>query len=125
MSASHEPFADRRERLAAEITRQRSQLAYAYHNLQKPIHYAEYGLSSFGFLRKNTWVFAAAPAVFSIASTLFGLRKLKSSRPSPRRRQSMEAEARPKGLLGHAAKWGGHGLRLFRLYRRVRPFLFP
>jgi hypothetical protein len=124
MSYPHEPFADRRERLAGEIARQRRELAYAYTNLAKPIHYAEYGLRGFGFLRKNTWVFTVVPAVLSIGSTLLGLRKLKSSGPklSPRQIQKMESRA-PKSLMGHAVKWGGHGMKLFRLYRRIRRFI--
>jgi len=124
MNFPNESFADRRVRLAAEIARQRTELAYTYRNLERPIHYAEYGLRGFGFLRKNSWVFMAAPAVVSIASTLFGLSKAKSSpRLSRRQRRSLEAEVRPKGLLGHAMKWGGHGWKLFRLYRRIRRFI--
>jgi hypothetical protein len=121
MKYPNESFADYRERLAAEIARQRTELAYAYHNLEKPIHYAEYGLRGFGFLRKNSWVFVAAPAVFSIASTLFGLKKQKSPQPPPRQRQNIENL--PKGLAGHVVKWGGHGWRLFKLYRRIRTYL--
>jgi hypothetical protein len=120
MNFSNESFASRRERLALEIERQRTELAFAYRNLEKPIHYAEYGLRSFGFLRKNTWVFTAVPAVFSITSTLFGLKKIVSLKAEPRQRKNMERPV--KGFSGHALKWAGHGWRLFRLYRRVRPF---
>jgi len=122
MSLRHENFAERRGLLAAEIARQRGELAEAYRNIAKPIHYAEYGLRGFGFLRKNPWVVAAVPAVVSIASTLLGLKKKLSSKPLPKRRQDLEA--RPKGILGHAVKWGGHGWRLFKIYRRVRRY-FP
>jgi len=122
MSLRHENFAERRGLLAAEIARQRGELAVAYRNLEKPIHYAEYGLRGFGFLRKNPWVVAAVPAIVSIASTLLGLKKKMSSKPLPRQRPSVEA--RPKGIVGHAVKWGGHGWRLFKLYRRVRTY-FP
>jgi hypothetical protein len=118
---SYDDFEDRRRHLIAEIARQRGELAEAYRNLEKPIHYAEYGLRGFGFLRKNPWVFAAAPAVVSVTSTLFGLRKKKFSKPAPRQRQSIEA--RPKSFMGHAAKWGGHGWRLYKLYRRLRHYL--
>jgi hypothetical protein len=122
MNRRHENFAERRGLLAAEIARQRGELAEAYRNLEKPIHYAEYGLRGFGFLRKNSWVFVAVPAVFSIASTVLGLKKKKSSKPMPSPRQGMEA--RPKGILGHAVKWGGHGWKAFQFYRRVRRY-FP
>jgi len=116
-----EDFTEHRRQLAARIARQRGELAEAYRNLEKPIHYAEYGLRGFGFLRKNSWVFAAAPAVVSIASTLLGLKQKKSSKPAPSQRQSIEA--RSKGIVGHAVKWGGHGVRLFKLYRRIRTYL--
>jgi hypothetical protein len=120
MSLDHETFAERRGLLAAQIARQRGELTEAYHNLEKPIHYAEYGLRGFGFLRKNPWVIAAVPAVFSIASTLFGLKKQKSPKPEPSLRKSIENQ--PKGLTGHLVKLGGHGWRLYKLYRRVRPY---
>ena len=55
MSLRHEDFSERRGLLSAEIARQRGELAEAYRNLEKPIHYAEYGLRGFGFLRKNPW----------------------------------------------------------------------
>jgi hypothetical protein len=123
MNLPDENITERRVRLAGEIARQRTDLGKAYRNLEKPIHYAEYGLRGFGFLRKNSWVIAAVPAVFSIASTLIGLRKqTKALKLSPRQQQKIEAEARPKGLLGHVLKVGGHGWRLFKLYRRIRPF---
>ena len=122
MSIDHENFAERRGLLAAQIARQRGELAEAYRNIEKPIHYAEYGMRGFGFLRKNSWVFVAAPAVVSITSTLLGLRKGKSSKPAPRQRQSIEN--RPKGWKKHVVTWGGHGWRLFKLYRRVRRY-FP
>jgi hypothetical protein len=117
-----EDFAERRRHLIAQIARQRGELADAYGNLEKPIHYAEYGLRGFGFLRKNPWVFAAAPALFSIASTLLGLKKGKSPKPEPGPRKGIENP--PKGLTGHLVKLGGHGWRLYKLYRRVRHY-FP
>jgi hypothetical protein len=123
MNLPDESITERRVRLAGEIARQRTDLGRAYRNLEKPIHYAEYGLRGFGFLRKNSWVIAAVPATVSIVSTLIGLRKQsKALKLSPRQRQKIESEARPKGLLGHVLKVGGHGWRLFKLYRRVRPF---
>jgi len=117
---SSESLTERRAILTAQIARQRGELAGAYRDLGKPIHYAEYGLRSFGFLRKNPWVFIAFPAVFNVGATLLGLRKKKPARLAPSQRQSIEA--RPKGFVGHAMKWGGYGVSLFRLYRRVRPF---
>jgi len=116
-----EDFAERRRHLAAEIARQRGDLAEAYRNLEKPIHYAEYGLRGFGFLRKNPWVFVAAPAAVKLVSTLLGLKNQKSPKPAPRQRQGIED--RPKGWKKHVVTWGGHGWRLFKLYRRVRTYL--
>ena len=69
MSTPGNVFAERREELSAQIAQQRGDLVAAYLRLEKPIHYAEYGLRGFGFFRKNSWVFVAVPAVFSIAST--------------------------------------------------------
>jgi hypothetical protein len=122
MSLDHENFAERRGLLAAQIARQRGELAEAYRNLEKPILYTEYGLRGFGFLRQNPWLFVAAPAVIKLASTLIGLKTKKSSTPSTSQRQGIEN--RPKGIVGHAVKLGGHGWRLFKLYRRVRAY-FP
>lgn len=116
-----EDFKERCRRLTAEIARQRGEFAEAYRNLEKPIQYAEYGMRGFGFLRQNPWVFAAVPAVFSVASTFLGLRQKKSSKPASRPRQNIEN--RPRGIVGHAVKLGGHGWKLFQLYRRVRSYL--
>jgi hypothetical protein len=124
MSLPEESITERRTRLAGQIARQRSELGQAFRNLEKPIHYAEYGLRGFGFLRQNPWVFTVLPATFSIISTVFSLRKtLKAPKLSPRQAQKIEAEVRPKSLLGHAVKWGGHGVRLFKIYRRIRHYL--
>ena len=116
-----EDFAERRRHLIAQIARQRGELAEAYGNLEKPIHYAEYGMRGFGFLRKNPWVFVAAPAVVKLASTLIGLKANKSTKPAPRRRQNIENQS--KGWKKHVVTWGGHGWRLFKLYRRLRTYL--
>ena len=120
MSETDPDFAERRRHLIAEIARQRGELAEAYRNLEKPIHYAEYGIRGFGFLRQNPWVFAAVPAVFSIGSTLFGLRQ-KKAKPSLSQRQVTEKQ--PRGFTGHVVKLGQHGWRLFQLYRRIRAYL--
>ncbi len=115
----------RHTRLVAEIARQRIDLAGAYHNLEKPIHYAEYGLRGFGFLRQHTWVFVAVPAVLKIGSLLLGIRKGAPVRPAsaPSQRQNIETARQPKGFTGHALKWGALGWRLFKIYRRVRTYL--
>ena len=115
-------FAARRELLAAEIARQRRELAHAYANLEKPIHYAEYGLRGFGFLRANPWIFAAVPAAFSIFSMMFSMGKKQSPKPAAPPRQI--TESRMKGMQQAIVTWGGHGWRLYQLYRRVR-HLFP
>ena len=117
--SARENFAERRGLLAAQIARQRAELAEAYDNLEKPLHYAEYGMRGLGFLRKHTWVLVAVPAVLSMASTLFGLAK-KKSEPSPLQRQSIEN--RPRGWKKHLVTWGGHGWRLYKFYRRIRPY---
>lgn len=121
MSPSHENLAERRGLLAAQIARQRGELAEAYRNLEKPIHYAEYGMRGFGFIRQNPWVFVAVPAVVKLASTLLGVKQKKSSQPAPRPRQ--RAENRPKGWKKHVVTVGRNGWRLFQLYRRLRTYL--
>jgi hypothetical protein len=115
-------LAERRAILTAQIAHQRSDLGEAYRNLEKPIHYVEYGLRGFGFLRQNTWVFLAVPAVFSVASSLLGLRKSKSTRPSLGQWQSREVKKQPRSLGGHVLRLGGFGWKIFQFYRRVRPF---
>jgi len=121
MSLSRESLDERRDLLTAQIARQRGELAQAYLNLEKPIHYAEYGLRGVGFLRSNPWIFLAVPALVSTASTLLGLQKKKPATPAPVERP---AENRPKGWTHHVKTWGGHGWRLYKLYRRIRPY-FP
>ena len=123
----NETIAERRVRLAGEIARQRGELAKAWTNLEKPVLYAEYGLRGFGFIRQNSWILAVLPATLSIGSSLWSLRKgTKEPHLSPRQKQILEAvEKKPKGLLGNALKLGGHGWKLFKLYRRVRPFFLP
>ena len=121
MSTPDNEFAARRQELSAQIAQQRGDLVAAYLRLEKPIHYAEYGMRGFGFLRKNPWVIAAVPAAFSILSTLLSLRKKKSPEPEPRQRQILrESEETPKPLK----IWIGRAVRLYKLYRRVRPY-FP
>jgi hypothetical protein len=121
MSLRREKFAERRGLLAAQIARQRTELAEAYRNIERPIRYADYGLRGVGFLRSNPWIFLAVPAVLSTVSTLLGLRPKKSSKPLPVEHPS--GEERPKGWTKHVVTWGGHGWRLYKLYRRLRPYV--
>ena len=128
MSHEGESMTQRRAHLAAEIARQRGELATAYRNLAKPIHYTEQAMRGFGFLRQNPWVLSVVPAAFTIGSTLFGLKKSvsgKSSRltSSERRRLAeLERERPPKGWGGKILKYGSHGWKLFKTYRRLRHF---
>ena len=73
MSEPGESMDQRRAHLAAQIARQRGELAAAYRNLAKPIQYAEYGVRGFGFLRANPWVLTLVPALVSITSTVVGV----------------------------------------------------
>jgi len=109
----------RRELLAAQIARQRAELAQAYRQLEKPLHYAEYGLRGFGFIRSNPWLIAAAPAVFGLVLRGFG--KKKSPELQSDQRQSTAPE--PRGIKKHAVVWGGRAWQLYQLYRRVRHLL--
>jgi len=125
MSESGESMDQRRAHLAAQIARQRGELAAAYRNLAKPIQYAEYGVRGFGFLRANPWVLTLVPALVSITSTVVGVVRNKPAKPAPRQRHKLERETEreAKGLIQHVAKWGGRGWKLFKLYRGVRRFL--
>jgi hypothetical protein len=133
MSADGESLADKQRRLAADIARQRGQLALAYRDLAKPILYTEYGLRGFGFLRQNPWLLTIVPAGLSAASSLIALRRaLKTPKTAPRKfkwfgrdaeRDTDRAVKREtKGIAGHVLKWGGHGWKLFRLYNKARKF---
>jgi hypothetical protein len=131
MSAEGESLAEKQRRLAADIARQRGELATAYRDIAKPILYTEYGLRGFGFLRQNPWVLTIVPATFSTTTTLIGLiRMLTSPKAAPRkakwfgRAEEKEAKRESKGIAGHVMKWGGHGWRIFKIYRRVRKY-FP
>jgi hypothetical protein len=114
-------FETRRQTLAAQIARQRGELAEAYQNLEKPIHYAEFGMRGFGFLRKNQWLFIAAPTVVSVLFSVFGAirgRQVVKKVPGAVPPIPNPAEASKKPL----AVWAGRALQLYQLYRRVRPF---
>jgi hypothetical protein len=124
MSASGESMDQRRAHLAAAIARQRGELADAYRNLHKPIEIGESGLRAFGFIRQNSWIFVAVPAALKVITFFVGLRGGgKPPAPEPRQHQRLDREsARPKSFAGHALKWGGHGWKLFKIYRRVRHY---
>jgi hypothetical protein len=123
MKSDGETMDQRRAHLAAQIERQRGELAGAYRNLAKPIHYTETAMRGFGFLRQNPWVISVVPAVVSLGSALVGLRKGKSEKLSRSRREELERlDRKPRTVAGHVAKWGGRGWKLFKIYRRVRHF---
>jgi hypothetical protein len=130
VSATGETLAEKQRRLAAEIARQRGDIARAYHDLQTPIRYGEQALRGVGFLRQNAWIFTAVPATLSITTTIINLLRRKSGKPPTRgfkwgkREVEREAERESKTVASHFMKWGGRGWKLFRLYSRVRKF-FP
>jgi hypothetical protein len=129
MSAPHENLVDRRRHLIAEIARQRGEFAEAYRNLHKPIHYAENAMRGFGFLRENAWIFSAVSTTVTVGSTLLGLLGLGKAKPSEmtkaerKRLAELERERLPKGFAGKLIKWGGHGFRAFKVYRRIKRFI--
>jgi hypothetical protein len=118
MNPSIDDLQERRAALSSQIARQRGELAQAYLNLAKPIHYAEYGLRGFGFLRKNPWVFVALPSVVSILTHLIGLRKKKTAKPAPKARVETEG---PKAKTNPVVRVAGYAWQLYKFYRRVRP----
>ena len=133
MSPDGESLAEKQRRLAADIARQRGELATAYRDIARPILYTEYGLRGFGFLRQNPWVLTIVPAAFSTTTTLIGLvRTLKPGKTEPRKfkwlgregEQEVKRAAKreAKGLAGHFLRWGGRGWKLFRLYNKARKF---
>ena len=128
MNLDSETMDQRRARLAADIARQRGELTTAYRNLSTPIHYTEQAMRGFGFLRQNPWVLSVVPACFTIGSALWGLKKGTSEKPSRLTRAErarlaeLERARASKGFAGKLLKYGGHGLKLFKLYRRLRPF---
>jgi hypothetical protein len=129
MNERLESLEDRRRHLIAEIARQRGQLADAYRNLATPIHYTENAMRGFGFLRENAWIFSAATTTFTVGSALLGLLGLGKGKPSEltkaerKRLADLERERMPKGFAGKLMKWGGHGFRAFKIYRRIKRFI--
>jgi hypothetical protein len=134
MSENGETLAEKQRRLAADIARQRGQLAAAYRDLAKPILYTEYGLRGFGFLRQNPWILTIVPAAFSTTTSVLALVRTLTAKPAPKKlkwfgreaARETEREARrvKKTLTDHAMTWGGRGWKLFKLYKRVRKY-FP
>ena len=139
MSAEHESLADKQRRLAAEIARQRTQLHHAYHDIAKPVLYTEYGLRGMGFLRSNPWILTILPASLSTTSSVLAIiRAFTGGKAAPKKAnkwsgraeretaRDLERDAKheKKTLLTHALKWGGHGWKAFRIYRRIRKY-FP
>lgn len=128
MSGLDDTLDQRRSRLAADIARQRSQLASAYHDIARPIHYFEYGMRGFGLLRQNPWILSVVPAGLTILTAITGLVRGPKSAPSRSRPSRIAGEEEraarpPKTLLGHAMKWGGRGMKAYRLYQKIRKFL--
>ena len=134
MSVENETLAEKQRRLAADIARQRTQLAAAYRDIAKPILYTEYGLRGVGFLRQNPWILTIVPASLSTTTSLIAIiRNFIPTKDAPEKakwfgRAEREAERDvkrdKKTIANKLMKWGGHGWKAFRIYRRVRKY-FP
>jgi hypothetical protein len=126
---SGESIDQRRARLAADIARQRGEFGAAFRNLERPIHYTENAMRGFGFLRENAWIFSAVSTSLTVTSTVMGLFGLGKGKPSAlttaqrKRLSELERERLPKGFAGKVMKWGGHGFRAFKIYRRIKRFI--
>jgi hypothetical protein len=131
-----ESLKERHARLAADIARQRGELAGAYENLAKPLQYTEYAMRGVGILRQNPWILSVIPAATSVISLGIGLiRKpsVKGARGfgkgkffSREAKQDIERDVERGAKLGLGAlalKWGGRGWKLFRLYGRLRKYI--
>jgi hypothetical protein len=135
MSADNETLAERKRRLAADIARQRGELAVAYRDLAKPLLYTEYGLRGIGFIRQNPWLLTAVPAAFSTTTLVVSLlrqwipartpsRKLKDAARRVEGDVERTAKQARKSIVQHAVTWGQRGVQAFRAYQRIRKF-FP
>lgn len=135
MSTGRESLGEKQRRLAADIARQRTQLAGAYRDIAKPILYTEYGLRGMGFLRSNPWILTIIPASLSTTTSVLAIvRAFTTGKPAPKKARwfaraaerdvEQEAKREKKTLLNHALKWSGHGWKAFKIYRRVRKY-FP
>jgi len=133
MSAENESLGEKQRRLAGDIARQRTQLAVAYRDIAKPVLYTEYGLRGMGFLRQNPWILTIVPASLSTTTSVIALlRNFTSGKAAPKKsgwfvraKREVEREEKrgKKRLTDHLLKWGGHGWKAFRFYRRLRKFL--
>jgi hypothetical protein len=134
MSAENETLAEKQRRLAADIARQRTQLASAYRDIAKPILYTEYGLRGMGWLRSNPWILSIVPASLTTTTSIIAIIRhfvpLKSEPKKAKwfdrakREATSEAKRAKKSLTDHILKWSGHGWKAFKTYRRFRK-LFP
>jgi hypothetical protein len=116
----------RRQILIAQIESQRMELGQAYRQLEKPIHYGELALQGFGFLRKNPWVAMAAPGGTGLLFSGLGflLRRGKPPEVQIDHEKLLKAlKAEEAKAKKPAMKYLGYGVALFKLYRRLRPFL--
>ena len=129
MSLRSDELRQKRHELAAQIARQRDELSLAYRHLAKPIQYGEQALKGFGFFRQNPWLFSVVPAAFTIGSAVVGIVRNKPGKETKRSRfpgwgkEEKRAAKVPKSLGGKVLKWGGHGWKLFTLYRKFRRFV--
>jgi len=116
MSSPSDEYLERRQALAEQIARQRTELAEAYGRLEKPIRYTEHGMRAFAFLRANPWIFMAAPAAFNIVSSAFGGKKKSAqSQTGP--------EGKPVRRPNILRRGFGHAVNAYKLYRQVRSYL--
>ena len=118
--------------LVGKISLQRAELAAAYRELEKPLHYVEVGMRGFGFLKRYPWITVAAPSVVSMLLSVLGFVRRQGQ---PTKRKLDEEQRRELHQLVEqvaerrrqpVARWLGYGLQAFRAYRQVRrllPFL--
>ncbi len=133
MSADYETLAEKQRRLAADIARQRTQLAGAYRDIAKPILYTEYGLRGMGFLRSNPWILTIVPAGLSTTTSLIAIiRNFIPAKYAPKkakwfnqatREAKRDVKREGKSVTDHLLHWGGHGWKAYKIYRHFRKFL--
>jgi hypothetical protein len=120
----------RRQVLVAQIDSQRMELAQAYRQLEKPIHYGEQALKGFGFLRRNPWIAMAAPGVTSLLFSGLGW-LMRRGKPAARQSEPVSREKIIEALRAEEAKtkkkpvrkWIGYAIKGFQLYRKYRPLI--
>ncbi len=129
-------FAERREQLARQIAGQRRELAEAYRDLGKPLHYTQVAVKGVQVLQKNAWLIGLAPTAVSLVFAFLGWQKpekpkrglfnfWKKKGPEP---TEAEAAAELESKLPRRARpllrqLLGHGVTAFKIYRRVRPYI--